>query len=153
MSLRVWASIWWSVVAVLVLAACSSAATDASRSISAHRAAEAIYTAGAVKKAFAASGISLRQISISPSARGQVDLVGMNPHFSLGVFIYTTTVQAKSAFARNWASWSYNGGNARRLTNVNIVVGPVGSAAYRKGPRVPIPHSVYVALDRLKTTT
>jgi hypothetical protein len=111
-----------------------------------------ILTPKAVISAFAAAGLPLRRISVSPHPPGQVVLYWVNyKTFSLTIFVEPSAHYAAQAYSIVSYSRSHDGWPGRLLRNVVVSVQPAGAKPGQAGRLRPMPVAVSRALAILSS--
>jgi hypothetical protein len=139
------------VVTSIFLAAvlCGAATVGASAFASGGTVSGTRLTPAAVVSAFAAVGLPLRRISVSPHPAGQVVLYYVNyKTFSLTVFVETSTEEAGRVYRAIGGAWTYSGWPSRLIRNVIAAVQPAGTKPVHAAMR-PMPVVVSQALTNL----
>ena len=111
-----------------------------------------ILTPTAVISAFAATGLPLRRISVSPHPPGQVVLYWVNyKTFSLTIFVESSIPHAAQAYSILSYSRSHDGWPSRLLRNIVVSVQPAGAKPGQARPLRPMPAAVSRALATLSS--
>lgn len=108
------------------------------------------FTAAVVSSEFAAVGLALRRIIVSPRRPHEIVLYYVNyKAFSLTIFVEANTTQARQIFNSLSPGWKHDGWPSQLARNIIVAIQPVGMRPGHAARMRPMPTAVLTALTTL----